>query len=53
MMAAKEIYEQILSCVCGSKRFRPMRGYIVNTTEIVCAECGRVAQYKGLKTEGK
>ena len=53
-LTTKEIYEQIYRCVCGSKKFMPIIGYINNTTEIVCAECGRSAVYKGtlLKKEG-
>ena len=47
-MNAQEIYPLIRMCVCGSKKFRPMIGYLINTFEIICAECTRPAEFNNV-----
>lgn len=44
-MYFEDIYNKILQCVCGSKSFIEMTGYLNKTTEIVCAKCLRTAKY--------
>lgn len=40
------IYEKIRKpCICGSNRFYAIKGYLYNTEEIICANCGRPAEY--------
>ena len=39
-------------CLCGSNKFRRMIGAFSNSDEIVCAECGRTAEYLTRRGEG-